>query len=112
VRIEAPSARTVITERLTMPRNRGHPKVGQTDATRYRRYLPILQEVFLTLILGRRPLKITVFVASITNEFILWLDILRAYDASVDLGCQTLRLAEEELSLWSPGAGSGLPVLS
>ncbi|XP_023702529.1 uncharacterized protein LOC111861847 [Cryptotermes secundus] len=46
-----------------------------------------------------------VFVANITDELILGLDILRAYDASVDIGRQTLRLAEEEVSLWSPGAG-------
>jgi hypothetical protein len=32
------------------------------------------------------------------------LDILRAYGASVGIGRQTLRLAEEEVSLWSPGA--------
>jgi hypothetical protein len=50
-------------------------------------------------------LKILVFVANITNEFTLLLDTLRAYNASVDKGRQTLRLAEEELSLWSPGAG-------
>jgi hypothetical protein len=36
---------------------------------------------------------------------ILELDILRAYDASVDIGYQTLRLAEEEVSLWTPGEG-------
>jgi hypothetical protein len=66
--------------------------------------LPILNEVFLTITLGRRPLKIWVFVADITNEFNLGLDILRAYDASVDLGRLTLRLAGEEISLWSPGA--------
>jgi hypothetical protein len=67
--------------------------------------LPISKEVFLTLTLGRRPLKIWGFVANITNELILGLDILRAYDASVDLGRQTLRLAGEEISLWSPGEG-------
>jgi hypothetical protein len=39
------------------------------------------------------------------NEFILWLDILCTYDPSVDLGCQTLRLAEEEVLLWIPGSG-------
>jgi hypothetical protein len=61
---------------------------------------PILKEVFLTLILGRRPLKIWVFVADIT-EFILGLDIMHAYDASVDIGGQALRLAVE-VSLWSP----------
>jgi hypothetical protein len=48
--------------------------------------LPVLREVFLSLTLGRRQLKIWVFVANITKEFILGLDILRAYDASVDIG--------------------------
>jgi hypothetical protein len=67
--------------------------------------LPILKEAFLTLTLGRRPLKIWVFVANITNELIFGLDILRAYDASVDLRRQTLCLAGEEISLWNPGAG-------
>jgi hypothetical protein len=68
--------------------------------------LPILKEVFLTLTLEQRPLKIWVFIANITDEFILGLDILCAYDASVDQGHQTLCLAEEEVSLWSPGVGS------
>jgi hypothetical protein len=38
------------------------------------------------------------------TNFILGLDILRAYNASVDIGRQTLRLAEDELSLWSPSS--------
>jgi hypothetical protein len=46
-----------------------------------------------------------VFVANITDEIIFELDKLRAYDASVDIGRQKLRLAEEELSLCSTGAG-------
>jgi hypothetical protein len=74
--------------------------------------LPILKDVFLTLNLGRRSLKIWVFVADITNELILGLDNLRAYDASVDIGCQTLCLAEEGVSLWSPGAGPCLSSLA
>jgi hypothetical protein len=32
------------------------------------------------------------------------MDILHTYDISVDIGRQMLRLAEEDLSLWSPGA--------
>jgi hypothetical protein len=67
--------------------------------------LPILKEVLLTLTLGHGPLKMWLFIANITDEFILGLDILHAYDASVDIGRQKLRLAEEEASLWSPGAG-------
>jgi hypothetical protein len=35
----------------------------------------------------------------------LGLDILRAYDASVDIGRQALWLAEEEVSIRSPGEG-------
>jgi hypothetical protein len=66
---------------------------------------PHLKEVFVTLTLGWSPMKIWVFIANIANEFILGLDMLHAYDASVDLERQTLRLAEEEVSLWSPGAG-------
>jgi hypothetical protein len=73
--------------------------------TESQKALPILKKVLLTLTLGRRPLKCWVFVADITSEFILGLDILRAYDASVDLGRQTLRLAEEEVSLCNPGEG-------
>jgi hypothetical protein len=65
-----------------------------------------LKEVFLTLTLGWRPLKIWLFIAYITNEFILELDILHACDTSMDLGHQMLRLVEEGLSLWSPGAGT------
>jgi hypothetical protein len=57
----------------------------------------VLKEVFLTVNLGWCPLKIWLFIANITNEFIFRLDILRAYDASVDLGCQTL-----------PGRGRGI----
>jgi hypothetical protein len=67
--------------------------------------LPILKEVFLTLTMEQHPLKIWIFVANITNEFILGLDILCAYDASVYLGHQRLYLAEEEVSPWNPWAG-------
>jgi hypothetical protein len=48
--------------------------------------LSILKEIFQTLTMGRRPLKICVFVADITNELILGLDIRCAYDASVNIG--------------------------
>jgi hypothetical protein len=64
-----------------------------------------LKEVLFTLTLGWHPLKILVFIVGITNEFILGLDILCAYDAAVDLGPQTLHLAEEEVLLGTSGAG-------
>jgi hypothetical protein len=45
----------------------------------------MLREVLLTLTLGRRPLRMWVFVENITDELILGLDILRAYDTSMDI---------------------------
>jgi hypothetical protein len=51
--------------------------------------LPFLKDIFLTMTLGRCPLKNLVFVANITNV-IIRLYILRCYDASVDLGRQML----------------------
>jgi hypothetical protein len=47
--------------------------------------IPVAKETLVELSLGRRALRIWVFVAEITDEFILVLDVLRAYDASVDL---------------------------
>jgi hypothetical protein len=40
-----------------------------------------------------------VFVADITDDFILGLDILRAYDASVDIGRRVLRLGQDEVQV-------------
>jgi hypothetical protein len=82
------------------PERQPHP--GFTLQTVSGASLPILKEVLLTLTLGRCPLRMWVFVANITDELIFGLDVLRAYDASVDIG---LRLADEEVSLWNPGAG-------
>jgi hypothetical protein len=65
--------------------------------------LPVLKEALVELTLGRRALRIRVFVAEVTDEFILGLDILQAYDASVDLGRNLLRLGRE-VTLWRPGA--------
>jgi hypothetical protein len=39
----------------------------------------------------------------VTDEFILELDVLRAYDASVDLGRHLLRLGREKVTLWRAG---------
>jgi hypothetical protein len=72
------------------------PDPGFTLQTVSVESLPILKEVLLTQILGRCPLKMWDFVADIRDELILGLDILRAYDASVDIGRQNLRLAAEE----------------
>jgi hypothetical protein len=55
--------------------------------------LPILKEVYLTLNPGQGLLKIWVFVTNVTNKFILELGIMHAYDASANIGRQTLHLA-------------------
>jgi hypothetical protein len=77
--------------------------------------LPILKEVLLTLNLGRRPLKIWGFIAEITNELILGLDILCTYDAFVDIGSQTATGRERGIVMepmsgapfFQPGSGQG-----
>ena len=63
----------------------------------------MLKEAFVELTLERRALRIWVFVAEVMDEFILGLDVLRAYDAPMDLG-HLLRLGQEEVTLWKPGA--------
>jgi hypothetical protein len=66
--------------------------------------IPVMMEAHLELTLGRRPLRIWVLVAGITDELILGLDVLRACDASVDMGRHVLRIGREEVSLWNPRA--------
>jgi hypothetical protein len=46
--------------------------------------ISVLKEALGELTLGRSALKSWVSVAEITDEFIQGLDVLRAYDASVD----------------------------
>jgi predicted nucleic acid-binding Zn finger protein len=58
--------------------------------------IPVLKEGLVELTLGRSALKIWVFVAKITDYFILGLDVLRVSDASVDLGQHVLRLAAKK----------------
>jgi hypothetical protein len=45
-----------------------------------------------------------VFVCDITDKFILRLDILRAYEASLDVDSYVLRMGRKEFALWSPGS--------
>jgi hypothetical protein len=56
---------------------------------------PHLKRSFSNSNLEAAPTENLGFVADVTNEFILGLDIIRSYDASVDIGHQTLRLAED-----------------
>ena len=64
----------------------------------------MLNEALVKLTLGLPALRIWVFVVEVTDEFILGLDVLRAYNASVDLGHHLLQLGQEEVTLWRPGA--------
>jgi hypothetical protein len=66
--------------------------------------IPMLKEALVELTLGQPVLRIWVFVAEVTDEFILGLDVLRVYDASVDLGRHVLLLGQEEVTLLRPGA--------
>lgn len=63
---------------------------------------PTLEEAFVTLTPGRCPLKTLVFVANITNEFTLALDVLCAHNAGMDLKHLVLRLHKEEVPLGCP----------
>jgi hypothetical protein len=56
--------------------------------------IPIVKKALVDLNLGQRTLNTRVFVADITEEFILGLDILRAYDASVDVSRHVRRLGQ------------------
>jgi hypothetical protein len=53
--------------------------------------IPFLKVALVVLTLGLSAFNIWVFVAEITDEFILGLDVLRAHDASMDLGRHVLR---------------------
>jgi hypothetical protein len=57
--------------------------------------IPVVTEARVELAIGRRTLRSSVFVADITDDFILGLDILRAYDSSVDIGRRVLRLGRD-----------------
>jgi hypothetical protein len=51
-----------------------------------------------------------VSVAEITDKLTMGSSWDWTYCAPVDIGCQTLLLAEEEISLWRPGAGTRLSI--
>jgi predicted aspartyl protease len=57
----------------------------------------VVKEAHVELTMGRRTLRSWVFVADIKDDFILGLDFVRAYDASVDIGRRVLRLGQDEV---------------
>jgi hypothetical protein len=75
-------------------RELGRPYVLQTA---FCETIPVVKEARVELTTGRHTLRSWVFVADITDDFILGLDILRAYDASVDIGRRVLRLGRDEV---------------
>ena len=68
-----------------------------------------VMEVLVEPTLGRWAMRIWVFVEEITDEYVLGLDVLRDYDASVDIERHLLRLGQVELMLWRTGAQTNLP---
>ena len=68
----------------------------------------MLKEGLVELTLGRQALRIWAFVAEVTDEFILGLDVLLAYDTSVDLGRHLLRLGQEDVLLCAQSSSSRL----
>jgi hypothetical protein len=64
--------------------------------------LSVLKEAFVTLTQGSSPLTTWVFFASITDEFILVLDVMHTHYAPVDLRRQMLQLTNEEVPLQEP----------
>jgi hypothetical protein len=51
---------------------------------------------------GQNTLKIWVFITKIIHKFIMELDILQAFNTTVDVRHNVLRLSQEEMSLWCP----------
>jgi hypothetical protein len=69
---------------------------------------PVVEEERVELTLGLRTLRIWVFVTYITDDFFLGLDILQAYNASVDVGRHVLRLGHDEVPVREPSTASVL----
>jgi hypothetical protein len=61
------------------------------------RTIPVVKKALVQLTLGQRALKIWVFVADVTDKFILGLDILRSYHTTLDVGGNVIRLDQEEV---------------
>jgi hypothetical protein len=57
--------------------------------------IPFVIEALVKLTLEHRSLNIWLFVAYITDDFTLGLDILLAHDFSVDVGSHVLRLGQK-----------------
>jgi hypothetical protein len=72
--------------------------------------LPIFKEALVKLTMGKCLLTAWVFVADITEEFTLGLDIMYAHNAVVDLRRHVLRLGDEEVPLRLPERICSIPV--
>jgi hypothetical protein len=68
-----------------------------------REAVSVLKKVLVKLTL-QIALHIWLFILMILDDFIFGLDILRAYDAAVDLKHHVLQICEEKVSLWHPGS--------
>jgi hypothetical protein len=88
---------------IARPDRRGAARKGATRPyvlqTTPGKTIPVVKEARVELTLRRRTLRIWVFVADITDDFFLGLDILRAYDAPMDVRRHVLRLGRDEVSV-------------
>jgi hypothetical protein len=62
-----------------------------------------MKEALVELPLRWSVLRISVFVPKIADEFVLGLEVLRAYNAAVDLTHRVLRMGEEVVIVASWG---------
>jgi hypothetical protein len=63
--------------------------------------LPLYKEALVQMTVGRSALRIWMFTVKIADDSILGLDVLRGYNAAVDLKHHVLGLDEEKVS-WHP----------
>jgi hypothetical protein len=60
----------------------------------------VLKKALVDLALEQSTLCIWLFITKITDQFILGLEILRAYDTVTDLKHSVLQMGQEEVLLW------------
>jgi hypothetical protein len=100
VTIDTGTSKTIARPDIVAGQPEGKPSRTYVLQTASGETIPVMKESLVELNLWQRALGFRVFFAEVTDEFILGLDVVRAYDASVDLGRRLLRLGQEEVTLW------------
>jgi hypothetical protein len=102
VTIDTGTSNTIARPRIVAGQPEGKPSRAYVSQTTSGETIPVTESL-VEQTLWRRALGIRVFVAEITDEFFLGLDVVRAYDASVDIGRHLQRLGQEKVTLWRLG---------